>query len=483
MLIPEQKSNPGSLLGKEATGGEIAEHGFTFQEGMLLARIPMWLAKSGFSQAIREALGDTEARFFVPGRGSCREFNEYKDHRLTPSEFWPEIDRFLELEGAHPGAYRAYRLVCPEVNDDLRALCRALDRSRRALPFYDGVSSIQEGTFDELAEKVMDGGARDRSYAEFVFKKVEIDFEAPRKPDLALASFRDSLERHLPESSALNGTQVTAIRTALGTLIASRVAEPVNRSELVEAVRAAAPGVQFPTLDRTRLLTAIEPESPWEERPKLVLNWERFSGRGARDFPGPEAWGSGLEELIQTRDWVRSSGAPRFVSLEGTRRLSASVAIGSAFSATGGFVIEVENRGARLRTDQHPGAVTPAYNWSAEEGTGEQADEIAVVLAVKRVIADDVQGFLSGSLPLELVLHSSDAMVSADHMNLAVEAAKQRISAAISRTGASVIHLFLAVPGPFALFLGHRLNATCTVQCYEHTGGANYAPTFRIPCT
>jgi hypothetical protein len=105
------------------------------------------------------------------------------------------------------------------------------------------------------------------------------------------------------------------------------------------------------------------------------------------------------------------------------------------------------------------------------------------VLSVKRAIADDVRGFLSGSLPLVLVLHSSDAMVSADQMNLAVEEAKQRISSVISRTGASVVHLFLAVPGPFALFLGHRLNATCTIQCYEHTGGASYAPAFRISCT
>ncbi len=481
--MSDKKSKPGSLLGKEATGGEIAEHGFSFQEAMLLARVPVWLAQSGFSQAIREALGDTEAKFFIPGRGNCREFNEYKDHRLTPSEFWPEVDHFLELEEAHPGAYRAYRLVCPEVNEDLRALCRALDRARRALPFYDGVSSIHDGTFDELAEKVVDGGTRDRAYAEFVFKMVEIDFEAPRRPELALASFRDSLERYLPESCAMNGTQVTAIRAALGALIASRVAEPVTRPELVEAVLAAAPGVQFPTLDRTRLFTASEPESRWVERPELVLDWERFSGRGARDFPGVDDWRDGLEELAQTSDWVRSSGAPRLIRLEGTRRLSASVAIGSAFSATGGFAIEVENRGTLLRTDQHADSDTPAYNWRADEGGGEHADEITVVLSVKRAIADDVRGFLSGSLPLELVLHSSDAMVSADQINLAVEEAKQRISSVISRTGASVVHLFLAVPGPFALFLGHRLNATCTIQCYEHTGGANYAPTFRIPCT
>ena len=69
-----------------------------------------------------------------------------------------------------------------------------------------------------------------------------------------------------------------------------------------------------------------------------------------------------------------------------------------------------------LETDQHAGPETPPYEWNAEEGGGERADEIAVVLSVKRTIADDVRSFLAGSRPVELVLHSSDAMLSADQM-------------------------------------------------------------------
>ena len=481
--MSKEKTKPGSLLGKEATGGEVADHGFKYQDGMLLARLPVWLAQSGFSQFIRESLGDSEARFFVPGKGDHREFNEYKDHRLTPCEFWPEIDRFRELEEAHPGVYRAYRLVCPDVNDNLRALCRALGRLRRTLPFYDGVSSIASQSFDEFAAKVTTGSGRDRAYAEFVFKKVEVDFEAPRQLELALAAFQAQLERELPECSDLNGGQVRAARNALGTLIASKVAEPISRSEVMDALRTAVPGFEFPTLGRTRLYTASEPESAWEDRPALVLEWQRFSGQGTRSFPDAVAWNEGLVELTQARGWVLSSGAPRTIRLQGTRRLSASVALGTVFSATSGFAIEIENRGGLLRTDQHPGPDTPRYEWQAEEANGEMADEVAVVLSVKRQVAADVRSFLGSSCPIALVLHSSDAMVSAEQMNLAVESVKERLSLAISRAGASVVHLFLAVPGPFALFLGHRLNATCTIQCYEHTGGATYVPTFRIACT
>jgi len=481
--MSEKKNKPGSLLAKEATGGEIAEGGFRFQDGMALARLPVWLAQSGFSQLIREALGDTEARFFIPGKGALREFNEYKNHRLTPSEFWPEIERFLELEHAHPGTYRAYRLVCTDVNDELRAICRALDRVRKAIPFYDGVSSIVEGSFEELADMVIEEGKRDNAFVEFLFKKVQVDFEAPRQRDLAILLFQSELGRQLPECAALSVAQMRAAGQALKAVLTSKTVEPIHRAELVATLRGAAPGFEFATLDRTRLHTASEPESPWDTRPALLLEWARFSGRGTRAYPGESEWREGLEELTRTRDWILSSGAPRTIRLQGTRRASTSVALGSAFSATAGFVIEVENRGDFLRTDQHAGPETRTYEWSIEEAGGDPVNEIAVVLSVKRAIAGDVRSFIAGSWPTELTLHSSGAMLSADQINLAVEKAKERISAAISRSGASVVHLFLAVPGPFALFLGHRLNATCTIQCYEHTGGASYAPTFRIRCT
>ena len=54
---------------------------------------------------------------------------KYDSFESNPSR--QEIDRFLELESAHPGAYRTFRLVCPDVNDELRVVCRALDRATR----------------------------------------------------------------------------------------------------------------------------------------------------------------------------------------------------------------------------------------------------------------------------------------------------------------------------------------------------------------
>ena len=69
---------------------------------------------------------------------------------------------------------------------------------------------------------------------------------------------------------------------------------------------------------------------------------------------------------------------------------------------------------------------------------------------------------------------------SASTARRAAAAAKEAITRELSATGARVLHLFLAVPAPFALFLGHRLNAVGEVQCYEWVGEGSYVPTCRF---
>jgi hypothetical protein len=107
--MKEKKDNTGpSLIDPEAKGGDVAESGFKFQDNQIIAQVPIWLSQDGFIEMIREAMGDTEANFFVPGEGKIYEFIEYKNKKMIPSEFWPEIQRFFEMDqGAH-GAYRKF---------------------------------------------------------------------------------------------------------------------------------------------------------------------------------------------------------------------------------------------------------------------------------------------------------------------------------------------------------------------------------------
>ena len=87
--MKNNKKGTVSLINPQSTGGDIAESGFQYQANLIAARIPTWLNQNGFTAAIREFfLGDAEASFFFPGQGIKREFVEYKNHRLTQSEFY-----------------------------------------------------------------------------------------------------------------------------------------------------------------------------------------------------------------------------------------------------------------------------------------------------------------------------------------------------------------------------------------------------------
>src|SRR5436305_5865293 len=160
-----------TLLDPEAVGGDIAEGGFKFQDQLILARIPAWLACEGFTEMIREALGDTEARFFTPNLGMALEFVEYKNHHMPPSEFWPEIERFRAMDAAHPGSYWRFVLVCTGVSDVLRPMLNGLRRLRNASPFYSSIPTVQDASYEAFVE-ILHKLGEDKSVADFLVNKV-----------------------------------------------------------------------------------------------------------------------------------------------------------------------------------------------------------------------------------------------------------------------------------------------------------------------
>ena len=204
----DEKRAP-SLLDAEARGGDTAEGGFSFQENMLVARVPAWLRREGFSEMVREALGDAEAKFFVPGKDEVREFVEYKNHQIAPAEFWTEIGRFQELDRGAPGAYQRFVLVCTGVSEGARPVAEALRRVRDPDSFYEGASEIQSSSFDSFLE-VVERAGRSREDAEFLFSKVHIESDAPGAERLALEVFGGSLKEHFPETSRLSGDDAEA---------------------------------------------------------------------------------------------------------------------------------------------------------------------------------------------------------------------------------------------------------------------------------
>jgi hypothetical protein len=79
-----------------------------------------------------------------------------------------------------------------------------------------------------------------------------------------------------------------------------------------------------------------------------------------------------------------------------------------------------------------------------------------------------------------LRLTGTNTVATAAEANAAVRAIKDAIGDFLVGTGVREIHLFYAGPSHVALFLGHRLNATAPVRCYEWVGPGRYQLTCRL---
>jgi hypothetical protein len=476
--MARKKKNPGSLLEPEARGGVIAEDGLAFQEAVTLSYLPGWWAYEGFDSLIREAIGDTEAKFFMPGHGLVIDLLEAKNHPLTPAEFWHEIRRFRELEESLPGTYRRFILACTGLSETLHPLYHGLNRIRNPQDFYPKMSAIPQRSWDDYVGVVIRLNYTEQE-ARFLFEKVDVrpDFSASSSNWEAL--FTRSLNEHRPGLQDVSGRALHTLYERLRILLRDRCNQPITRREIEACMDEAIPQEQRPAVMPVSITTRAEPTQPIEST-DLIFDWCDFFGGTTRIYPTPEEWnGRLLRDLIDTRAWLIEQRRPRRIRLRGNRRLSTSLAIGGVFSAVAGFAVEVEYRGLLWASDNYPQGDNDGYPIEKLVHGGE-GDQLIVILAIPREITADVQVALSSfglnDAP-QLNLYGNRPITSPQQANALVGLIKREIANALAETHCRHIHFFCAIPSPLALFLGHRLNATAPVQCYEYVAPATYVRT------
>lgn len=487
MTDPGEKADKTpSLLDPESRGGDIAGAGFAFQESVMLSYVPTWLAHEGFEEMTWEAMGDFEAKFFVPGGPHAREFVEVKDHRVPPSEFWKEVCRFRDLDKGSPDTYRRFVLIGKELGEDVKRLRDGLDRVRGPRSFYEG-TPIGGASFAAYAKMVV-GMGRSEEDARFLFEWVAIRDDLTTDQAHWRSVFTGELTSHFPEYGELSDRTLRGIHEGLVDLIKPRRNRTLTRTEIEQRIRERIPEPVRPPVRPVVLRTAMEEESDEVEKSgvrPLLFDWKDFFGGYGRSYPPPEDWnGCMLGELRQAKAFILRHRASRRVRLTGNRRLSTSLAIGAVFSAVAGFVVEMENRGGELwSTDAHTTADTPAFPL-AVGGDIFRAERLVVSVGVTRDIADEVDRSL-GDLGLAgaptLHLHHEGPVILAEHANKAAKAVKDAMVDALDRSGANHVDLFFAGPSTLALFLGHRLNATASVRCHEWVSRDKYVPTCELP--
>ncbi len=467
-----------NLLDGQASGGDIAGQGFSLQENVVLARIPMWLSRDGFAGMICEALGDTEARFFRPGQGEIIELLEVKNHRVTPAEFWREIDRFQQLDQTAPGVYAWFTMVTAGLSEELHPLLNGLRRIRGAYGFYADGSAVASSSFSAFTERVQALG-RHETDARFIFEKVLLDSQHSETQDHGEGLFIESLGQWLPEYQDLPYNALKSIHRALGNLVRDRSCQAIGRADLESRLNEAIP-VEMRPQTRPVFLRTSGANDDAHLGAALYFDWANFFGGTERRYPPPREWQHRIVgELEATRNWILKNRNSRTVHLQGNRRLSTALSIGAVFSAVSGFVVEMEYRGEIWRTDAHPDSASPPYVVEQRLRSG-AGNHLVVTVGIAKDMTAEVEGDLSRhGLQRASVLHLSGTqpILSSAHANAAIRAIKSAIVAALLATKTQNIHLYYAGPSHLALFLGHRLNATASVQCYEWTGPGHYVPT------
>ena len=462
-----------SLLQRESTGGDIAEGGFSFQDGMLVASIPRFLALDGFTSVNREGVGDIEIKFFTPEFGIQIELFEAKDHRVTPSEFWAEIERFQEIDTSAPGTYRCFTLVCTDLGDAAKTCYNALKRVRDPYEFYGADCPIAKESYDDFVS-VVEKCDKTKADADFLFHKVRILPNNAGTADNAKGYFLNEAQWFIKELSV---SVSHLIYDSLFSLIKAHKNTPLHRNDIVNTISDVADNNEL--LPKAVRVFTLSSNTDGCSGP-LEFNWEGFTGGQGREYPSPAKWKEQVVDKLQgTKEWITENELSRRIKLQGHRRLSSSVAIGCIFSATAGFTVEANVKEEVWSTDQHANKDTPNYRFhNSISKESDPSDDLILSIGIIREISKSVEQSTDelGISGMTLSMYGSEPVVSAEQANLIVRKVKSEIDNAGKH---GTLHLFLACPSQLAIFLGHRLNATMTVQCYEWDG-SGYARTCKL---
>jgi len=478
--MASSNSKPVSLVERESTGGEIAYSGFDFQDNFLVTKIPHFLSLQGFTALTQESISDIEVKYFVPGVGEKIEAFEVKDHQVTPKEFWEEMERFQRINSENPNLYLFFTLVSPSTSKEIHPLINKLRRIRDPYHFYPEDSKLIESSYEVFKGTVL-GMEKDYKMADFLFRKVLI--ESNWNPhEQVVGVFCDEFVKYFPQYETISHGIIKNIYPNLLELIKFQKNKPIYRLDLERHILSSIEE-KSQVLSKSIVINTLI-KNKYELEKEFCFNWESFFGGDRRVFPSAEQWNQTLiGELEETKNWILQNSNSREIHLLGNRRISTSLALGHIFSAVSGFSLELNIRGEFFRTDSHPDNSTPEYPLSVITPAifeNNESNRLAVAIGIMRDISEEVKNYLLGegkcNQPL-LTIFSDKPVSSASQVNLAVRSIKGHISDALVKGNIEIIDFFFAGPPFLALFLGHRLNATSKIQCYEWIGPNKYVPT------
>lgn len=455
-----------SLLAPESTGGDTARDGFGYQDAYVLQNLPLFLSQPAFSHVVSEATGDVEVCYFGGGGLMVRTFIEAKGGAaLSWGDFWKEIEQFKRVFETSPSEFRRFVLVCRDFNSRTSPLVEMVGRLRGVGLSYDAISPMLTGAHEEVIAWGIEKGLSAEMMT-FILGHVAFETYADES---AQSAFQGELTKHLP-SLDLRSSDIAAFRLMCLEMVSRSSRQPVHRAEIEAALSKvlgsdASLWVETPT--PLHLDSNVPPFA-------LGIDASAFNGPGRENLSAGN-WRMAQVQLEDVGKFIRQSRQRSAVALSAKQRMSFACMLGFVFSATRGFILDIEHNGRRMRTDDHSRGVEQFFSVQSVEGVG--AEGVATIAFPTEVAADVVlatAGVLASAPALNLI--SARAVDETAMMNKAVAEAKSALVTFRSRHRLDVIHLFIKAPSHFAMILGHRLNGVCRFQLYDWVNG-RYVPT------
>lgn len=451
------------LFEKESTGGAIARVGFEYQDAYVLQNLPRWLSQSAFSHVVSEAVGDVEVCYFGRAGGVRRLMVEAKNHELTATGFWEEIDRFKRVHEASEQEFVRFVLVCRSYNSKTSPFIAKLARLRGVGTSYQLDSVVLQRDQQEVIAWAAKHGASEE-LANFALQHVDFETYADESAD---AAFPGEIAQHLPAID-LGSRKATRLRDLFKGHIARSSSGPVYRKQLeVDLCEVLAE-------DRGDWLgspTRIHLHSHESTLSQLTLPADGLVG-SARSGNVASDWQDLSTTALEVADFLGRCTERRAVVLDGRQGMSAACLLGHAFRATSRFTLHVEHNGVVYRTDVYDQADGPFFKESSPCSAA-TAEHGVMSIAFTTAVGPDLGVGVSAleELPT-LILDSGRAVASQAEMNLAVAETKSALVKFRSERRLAVIHLFIKGPSAFSMLLGHRLNGVCKVQLYDWVDGS-----------
>ncbi|ENX59210.1 MULTISPECIES: dsDNA nuclease domain-containing protein [Acinetobacter] len=458
-----------SLLEKQSTGGAIARVGFDYQDAFVLKNLPLWLSESAFSHIVSESIGDVEVCYFSPEKNLHRVMYEAKNHSLTPTKFWEEIERFKQAFDIPSSEYIRFGLVCPSYSNTLHPFLAQIERVRGVGASYNTDSVIllksRQDIINWCVEKEFDS-----SLVEFALDHVDfITFNAESSDSIFMGEIG-----HL-SNIELTMTKVRQLKDQFKDLISLSSSGPIYRKDYENLI------CQALGKERDQWLC-----SPIKINLSTSTSQYQDLNLDIRDFNGPDRaqktssdWNNLIKKAVLIGDFIHNSGDRRILLIDGKQRMSTACMLGYVFSATRNFLLEIEHNGLTYRTDDHKQKEGQFFT-KIDSVELQSETEAIVTIGFPTAIGKDIDSTINEvkSLP-RLNLESCHAIDNMETLNLAVREAKSALVSFKSENKLSKLHLFIKAPSVFAMILGHRLNGICDIQLYDWVDG-QYIPTAEL---